>query len=119
LFGELPGLVFYIIPNKGFALLMIKQEASDIYLSNLLISEEYRGMGIGSAFIAWLKNFRDQYYPGFSISLSCLNKNLAAQAFYESHGFVPVKRDSWATTYSNMPDNSFSLQLQNFSCITK
>ena len=54
-----------------------------IWIEDLFISEDYRGLGIGSSFF----KFTEESYQGVIFRLEVEEENLRARAAYEKNGF--------------------------------
>lgn len=71
---------------------------SDQWLHHLYVNPAFWGKGVGSAL---LKSVQDRY-P--ALQLWVFQRNTAAQAFYERHGFVEEERTDGSANEEKLPD---------------
>lgn len=60
-----------------------------VYVSGIAITEEFRGLGIGTLL---LDKIEDGVVPNGEVSLICFEQNARAMALYRKRGFAEVKR---------------------------
>ena len=84
------------------------------YITNVAVTEEFRGRGIGSALIESLKNIALEKGLSF-ISLEVRRSNNGAIALYKKHGFKQVgERRGF---YVNPTEDAIIMTLEgNFEC---
>lgn len=71
-------------------------------LDHFYLSPDARGRGIGSALLAAVKEASPE-----ELSLHVFQRNLAARAFYERHGFVAGELDDGSRNEENEPDLTY------------
>ncbi|HBR69763.1 MAG TPA: hypothetical protein DEA55_10355 [Rhodospirillaceae bacterium] len=81
------GIIIIQADGRDVGVLQVEEKAQQIHISQLWISREFQGRGIGSA--VTIELLKSAEIKGFSVRLHVLKTNHGAKRFYERFGFVP------------------------------
>ncbi|MEU4290130.1 GNAT family N-acetyltransferase [Kribbella sp. NPDC026596] len=93
----LPDAQTWVALDDGRIVAVLTLDGDD--LDQLYVDPDVAGRGVGSTLVDFAKDLR----PG-GLALWTFQTNLRAQAFYQAHGFVEVRRTDGAENEERAPD---------------